>query len=161
LCKFSEGNTSLEDVRKIFSKVTGIKTISNALQLMFIGRAFTILPNMQLPTKPKQSLLMLTLNDAINKTFTDFLEDILFSPAQSSLDLSVLFVEFSECDKASGSVPIIDFPNRIAVSLAEHVYAYQTVGALYKKVSETGVVYAMRIVTQGTPVGTMFLIKRC
>jgi hypothetical protein len=148
LCKFSEGNTSLEDVRKRFPKVTGIETISNALQSMFMDCAFTILPNMQLPTKPKQSLLMLTLN-AMNKTFTDFLEDILFSPAQSSLDLSVLFVEFSECDKALGSVPIIDFPNRIAVSLAEHVYAYQTVGALYKKVSETGVVYAMRITFEG------------
>jgi hypothetical protein len=91
---------------------------------------------------------MLTLN-AINKTFTTFLKDILMSPGSiSSLDLSVLFVEFSECDKASGSVPIIDFPNRIAVSLAEHVYAYQTVGALNKKVSETGVVYAMRIVSR-------------
>jgi hypothetical protein len=32
--------------------------------------------------------------------------------------------------------------------LAEHVYAYQTVGALYRKVSETGVVYAMRIVSR-------------
>ena len=30
--------------------------------------------------------------------------------------------------------------------MAEHVYAYQTVGALYKKVSETGVVYAIRLV---------------
>jgi hypothetical protein len=89
-----------------------------------MGRAFTILPNKQLPTKPPKKGLMLTLN-AINKTFTDFLEEILFSPAQSSLDLSVLFVEFSECDKAAGSVSIIDFPNRIAVSLAEHVYAYQ------------------------------------
>ncbi len=48
-------------------------------------------------------------------------------------------------DKAAGSVPIIDFSNRTAVSLAEHVHAYQTVGALYKKVSQTGVVYAMRI----------------
>ncbi len=86
--------------------------------------------------------------NAINKTFTTSLEDILFSPAQSSLDLSVLSVEFSECDKAAGSVPIIDFPNRIAVSLAEHVYAYQTLGALNKKVSETGVVYAMRIVSR-------------
>ena len=28
------------------------------------------------------------------------------------------------------------------------MYAYQTVGALYKKVSETGVVYAMRIVSR-------------
>jgi hypothetical protein len=147
LCKFSEGNTTLENVRKDFPKVTGIETISNALQSMFMGRAFTILPNMQLPTKPKQSLLMLTLN-AINKTFSNSLEEILLSPAQSSLDLSVLFVEFSECDKASGSVPIIDFPNRIAVSLAEHVYAYQTVGALYKKVSQTGVFYATRIVSR-------------
>jgi hypothetical protein len=148
LCKFSEGNTTLEDVRKDFLKVTGIETISNALQSMFMGRAFTILPNMQLPTKPPQKELMLTLN-AINKTFTKFLEDILMSPGSiSSLDLSVLFVEFSECDKASGSVPIIDFPNRIAVSLAEHVYAYQTVGALYKKVSQTGVFYATRIVSR-------------
>ena len=148
LCKFSEGNTTLEDVRKDFLKVTGIETISNALQSMFMGRAFTILPNMQLPTKPPQKELMLTLN-AINKTFTKFLEDILMSPGSiSSLDLSVLFVEFSECDKAAGSVPIIDFPNRIAVSLAEHVYAYQTVGALYKKVSQTGVFYATRIVSR-------------
>ena len=148
LCKLSEGNTSLEDVRKNFPKVTGIETISNALQSMFMGRAFTILPNMQLPTKPKKSSLMLTLN-AINKAFTTNLEEILMTPeSSSSLDLSVLFVEFSECDKAAGSVPIIDFPNRIAVSLAEHVYAYQTVGALYKKVSETGVVYAMRIVSR-------------
>ena len=52
LCKFSEGNTSLQDVRENFPKVTGIETISNALQSMFMGRAFTILPNMQLPTKP-------------------------------------------------------------------------------------------------------------
>ena len=71
------------------------------------------------------------------------------SPAQSSLlDMCVLFVEFSECDKASGSVPIIDFPNRIAVSLAGPVFAYQTAGALYKNVSETGVVNAMRIVSR-------------
>ncbi len=42
LCKFSEGNTSLEDVRENFPKVTGIETISNALQSMFMGRAFTI-----------------------------------------------------------------------------------------------------------------------
>ena len=65
-----------------------------------------------------------------------------------SLDLSVLFVEFSECDEAKGSHPIIDFPNRIAVFLAGHVYAYQTVGALFKMVSETGVVYAIRIVSR-------------
>jgi hypothetical protein len=110
-----------------------------------MGRAFTILPNMQLPTKPKKDILILTLN-AINKIFTKFLEDILMSPGSiSSLDLSVLFVEFSECDKAAGSVPTIEFPNRIAVSLAEHVYA---VGALYKKVSGTGVVYAMRILSR-------------
>jgi hypothetical protein len=89
---------------------------------------------------------MLTLH-VINKTFTDFLEEILFSPAQSSLDLSVLFVEFSECDKAAGSVPIIDFPNRIAVSLAEHVYAYQRLEHLTKK-SETGVVYAIRLLSR-------------
>ena len=77
---------------------------------------------------------MLALN-AINKSISDFLEAKLMTPGSiSSLDLSVLFfVEFSEFDKASGSVPIIDFPNRIAVSLAEHVYAYQTVGALYKR----------------------------
>ena len=87
--------------------------------------------------------------NAINKSFTDFLESKLMSPGlSSSLDLSVLFVEFSECDKAKGSLPTIDFPNRIVVSLAEHVYAYQTVGALYRKVSETGVVYAMRIVSR-------------
>ena len=92
LCKFSEGNTSLEDVSTKFPKVTGIETISNALQSMFMGRAFTILSNMQLPTKPKKSLLMHTLN-AINKAFTTSLEEILLSPAQSSLDLSVLFVE--------------------------------------------------------------------
>jgi hypothetical protein len=144
LCKFSEGNTTLEDVRK---KFPGIETISNALQSMFMGRTFKILPNMQLPTKSKKGLLMLTLN-AINKTFTKFLKDILLSPARSSLDLCILFVELSECNKAAGSVPIIDFPNRIAVSLAEHVYAYQTVGALYKKLSQTGVVYAMRIVSR-------------
>ena len=159
LCKFSEGNTTLENVRKDFPKVTGIETISNALQSMFMGRAFTILPNMQLPTKPKQSLLMLTMN-AINKTFSNSLEEILLSPAQSSLDLSVLFVEFSECDKASGSVPIIDFPNRIAVSLAEHVYAYQTVGALYKKVSQTGVFYATRIVSRER-LGAEYVLHQC
>ncbi len=80
---------------------------------------------------------MLTLN-AINKTFTDFLEDkFLTRDSISPLDLSVLFIEFSECDKAAGSV-----------SFAEHVYAYQTVGALYKKVSQTGVVCAMRIVSR-------------
>ena len=150
LCKFLEGDTTLEDVSKTFPKVSGIETISNALRSMFKGRALTILQNMQLPTKPaaRKGLLMLALN-AINKSISDFLEAKLMTPGSiSSLDLSVLFVEFSECDKAAGSVPIIDFPNRIAVSLAEHVYAYQTVGALYKKVSETGVVYAMRIVSR-------------
>ena len=160
LCKFSEGNTTLEDVRKDFPKVTGIETISNALQSMFMGRAFTILPNMQLPTKPPTKGLMLTLN-AINKTFTNSLEEKVLTPGSiSSLDLSILFVEFSECDKAAGSVPIIDFPNRIAVSLAEHVYAYQTVGALYKKVSDTGVVYAMRIVSRER-LGGEYILQQC
>ena len=102
---------------------------------------------------------MLTLN-AINKTFTDFLEDkFLTRDSISPLDLSVLFIEFSECDKAAGSVPIIEFPNRIAVSLAEHVYPYQTVGALYKKVSETGVVYAMRIVSRERLGANMYCIN--
>ena len=52
LCKFSEEDTTLEDVRNKFPKVSGIETISNALQSMFKGRAFTILQNMQLPIKP-------------------------------------------------------------------------------------------------------------
>ena len=104
-------NTTLEDVRKDFLKVTGIETISNALQSMFMGRAFTILPNMQLPTKPPQKELMLTLN-AINKAFTTNLEEILMTPeSSSSLDLSVLFVEFSQFDKVEGSLPTIEFPN--------------------------------------------------
>ena len=135
---------------KNFPKVSGIETISNALRSMFKGRALTILQNMQLPTKPaaRKGLLMLALN-AINKSISDFLEEKLMTPgSNSTLDLSVLFVEFSECDKATGSLRIIDFPNRIAVSLAGQVYAYQTAGALYKNVSETGVVYAMRIVSR-------------
>ena len=42
---FSEGDTTLENVRQSFFKVSGIETISNALQSMFMGRAFTILQN--------------------------------------------------------------------------------------------------------------------
>ena len=86
-----------------------------------MGRAFTILQNMQLPTQPKKDrgLLSDTMN-AINKSFTDFLESKLWSGSSyTSLDLSVLFVEFSEYDKEKGSLPTIDFPNRIAVSLLD------------------------------------------
>ena len=43
LYTFSEGDTTLEDVCNTFPKVFGIEKISNALQSMFMGRAFTIL----------------------------------------------------------------------------------------------------------------------
>ena len=94
---------------------------------------------------------MNTMN-AIDKSFTDFLESKLMSPICTirsilSLDLSVLFGEFSVFDKAKNSLSIIEFQNRIVVSLAGHVCAYQTVGALYEKLSETGVIYAMGIVS--------------
>jgi len=46
-------------------------------------------------------------------TLREVVEKVLTRGSISSLDLSVLFVEFSECDKAKGSHPIIDFPNRI------------------------------------------------
>ena len=88
--------------------------------------------------------------NAINKSFTDIiLESKLLSDSGSSLNLYVLFVELSEFNKAKGSLPTIEFSNRIiVVSLASCVCAYQTVGALYRKVFETGVVYAMRIVSK-------------
>ena len=81
LCKFLEGDITLEDVSKTFPKVSGIETISNALRSMFKGRALTILQNMQLPTKPaaRKGLLMLALN-AINKSISDFLEEKLMTP---------------------------------------------------------------------------------
>ena len=69
--------------------------------------------------------------NAINQSFTDILESKLMCESGSSLDLSVLFVKFSEFDKVEGSLPTIEFPNRIVVSLVSHVYyAYQTVGVL-------------------------------
>ena len=89
LCKFLEGDTTLEDVSKTFPKVSGIETISNALRSMFKGRALTILQNMQLPRKPpaRKGLLMLALN-AINKSISDFLEEKLMTPgSNSTLDL--------------------------------------------------------------------------
>ena len=95
--------------------------------------------------------------NAINKSFTGILESKLMCESGSSLGLSVLFVEFREFDKVKGSLSTIEFPNRIVVSLASNVYAYQMVGALYRKVSETCVVYAMRIVSR-EPLGGEYVV---
>ncbi len=67
------------------------------------------------------------------------------------MDLSLLLVDFKEFDRSKGMPCVPDFPNRIVVSLEKYprdIYAYQTVGGLYKKFDSKGDLFAIRIVSK-------------
>ena len=67
------------------------------------------------------------------------------------MDLSLLLVDFKDFDRSKGTPCVPDFPNRIVVSLDKYsrdIYAYQTVGGLYKEYDSNGDLFAIRIVSR-------------
>jgi hypothetical protein len=71
------------------------------------------------------------------------------SSSISKRDLSVIVVDFTAIDFSHNKAVAIDFPNRMQVFLEEKLYAYQTVGAIYKRInSKSGDQYSMRILSR-------------
>jgi hypothetical protein len=71
------------------------------------------------------------------------------SSSISKRDLSVIVVDFTAIDMKKDHAVAIDFPNRMQVTLEGKLYAYQTVGAIYKMVnSKSGDQYSLRILSR-------------
>ena len=118
----------------------GVRTIKNALLNIYnhFDDSLTFF-NLSLP--PTYETLQ-----SLNEVFSKFLQAKLDQQQPSaSVDLSVIFVDFNT---GNGESAVIDFPNRIEVALGKEVYAYQTVGAVYKTTTEEGDAYALRILSR-------------
>ena len=100
---------------------------------MFEDRDFTFLNGFELPSIGTGKYRKDVEKAAVNEAFSEFLEQNISSTAE--VDLSLLFVDFKDFDRSRTTPCVADFPNRIVVSLKKYprdVYAYQTVGVLYK-----------------------------
>jgi hypothetical protein len=144
----------IADVRANLPYFDGLRTIEHAMHSMFKDRDFTILNGFELPyigpgkyEKEVEGGAVI----AINKLFSEILDQKISSSAEAQVDLSLLLVDFKDFDRSKGMPCVIDFPNRIAVSLEKYsrdIYAYQTVGGLYKKYDSNGDLFAIRIVSR-------------
>jgi hypothetical protein len=144
----------IADVRAKLPSFDGLRTIEYAMHSMFKDRDFTILNGFELPyigpgkyEKEVEGGAVI----AINKLFSEILDQKISSSAEAQVDLSLLLVDFKDFDRSKGMPCVIDFPNRVAVSLEKYsrdIYAYQTVGGLYKKYDSNGDLFAIRIVNR-------------
>jgi uncharacterized protein YciU (UPF0263 family) len=123
----------------------GVRTIKNALLNIYdhFDDSLSFF-NLSLPPKAIKGTVDETLQ-SLNEVFSKFLQAKLDQQPSASVDLSVIFVDFKT---GNGESTVIDFPNRIEVALGTDVYAYQTVGAVYKMTTEDGDAYALRILSR-------------
>jgi hypothetical protein len=148
------GDFTIADVRLNLPTFDGLRTIEHAVRSMLPDRDFTFLNGFELtyigPGKYQKEVEKEAVN-AMNKAFSNFLDQKILSTAEVKVDLSLLLVDFKEFDGSKGTPCVSDFPNRIVVSLEKYprdIYAYQTVGGLYKKFDSKGDIFAMRIVSR-------------
>jgi hypothetical protein len=128
----------IADVRANLPRFDGLRTIEHAMRSMLPDRDFTFLNGFELPYigpgKYSKEFERDAVN-AMNKAFSQFLDQKISSTAEVKVDLSLLLVDFKDFDRSKGTPCVSDFPNRIVVSLEKYprdIYAYQTVGGLYK-----------------------------
>ena len=127
----------------------GVQTIKNALLNIYnhFDDSLSFF-NMSLPPIAKKGTVDEILQ-SLNEVFRKYLQAKLDQQQQSaSVDLSVIFVDFNNFNTENGKSTVIDFPNRIEVALGRDVYAYQTVGAVYKTTIRNGDAYALRILSR-------------
>ena len=148
------GDFTIADVRLNLPSFDGLRTIEHAMRSMLPDRDFTFLNGFELPYigpgKYSKEVEKNAVN-AMNKAFSQFLDQKISSTAEVKVDLSLLLVDFKDFDRSKGTPCVPDFPNRIVVSLEKYprdIYAYQTVGGLYKKFDSKGDIFAMRIVSR-------------
>ena len=148
------GDFTIADVRANLPSFDGLRTIEHAMRSMLPDRDFTFLNGFELPYIVPGKYSKEVEKDAVNamnKAFSQFLDQKISSTAEVKVDLSLLLVDFKDFDRSKGTPCVPDFPNRIVVSLEKYprdIYAYQTVGGLYKKFDSKGDIFAMRIVSR-------------
>ncbi len=100
------GDFKIADVRANLPRFDGLRTIEHAMRSMLPDRDFTFLNGFELPYigpgKYQKEVEKEAVN-AMNKAFSEFLDQKISSTAEVKVDLSLLLVDFKEFDRSKGT----------------------------------------------------------
>jgi Ulp1 protease family, C-terminal catalytic domain len=163
--KFADRKNSSDDVFQTLwtKKFDAWRSMENVLQHMLgDDSSITFVRNLSLPKRlPKVNMdadMLALFSESFQEGVLEALQRKSSSSSSSSAeesssiskrDLSVIVVDFTAIDSSYNKAVGIDFPNRMQVFLEGKLYAYQTVGAIYKMInSKSGDQYSLRILSR-------------
>jgi len=129
------------------------RTMCCTLQHLLGRHSIPFVQNLSLPRRVAKGNMDADLLAAFNESFQDGLIEALQRESSSSSsiserDFSVIVVDFTAIDIVKNKAAAIDFPNGMKITLEGKVYAYQTVGAIYKTHTKNGDQYSIRIISR-------------
>ena len=152
LLLFEKNNFSfnLDSVRRScgFTPYSGDRMLTKVINHFFRNRGFQLIHNVLFPKRDNLEENPITKT---SKVVLDAIKAGLEGSDHENVDMSVIFIDFETTKRR-------DFPNRLEITHRNIVFAYQTIGAVYKSmVDEQEGKYAHRIVSRGRNSGNYFL----
>ena len=138
-----------------FPPFNGDRTLTAVINHMFPrdrGYELNLIPAISLPRRDSVEDPLLSLNKLVQNAILANVE------ANSAVDMSVVFMDFTTCDKKGNAAVVIGFPNRVVFKHKSVHFVYQTIGAVYKRIDEGVDKYAIRIVSRGRGRGEYFYL---
>eukprot|EP01036_Dinobryon_divergens_P033030 gene33030-42732_t len=138
-----------------FPPFNGDRTLTAVINHMFPrdrGYELNLIPAISLPRRDFVEDPLLSLNKLVQNAILANVE------ANSAVDMSVVFMDFTTCDKKGNAAVVIGFPNRVVFKHKSVHFVYQTIGAVYKRIDEGVDKYAIRIVSRGRGRGEYFYL---
>jgi hypothetical protein len=109
------GDFNIADVRANLPPFDSLRTIEHAMQSMLPDRDLIFLNGFELPyigTGKYQKEVEKDAVKAMNKAFSEFLDQKISSTAEVKVDLSLLLVDLKEFDRSKGTPCVPNFPNK-------------------------------------------------
>jgi hypothetical protein len=153
LLKFENDNFSfnLDSVRHScgFTPYSGDRMLTNVINHFFPNRGLQLIQNVSFPKRNSLEENPITIT---SKVVLDAIKAGL--GRSDNVDMSVIFIDLFQFDAKRRR----EFPNRFVLTHENNVFAYQTIGAVYKSmVDGQGQYYAHRILSRGRNSGNYFL----
>ena len=139
------------------SPFNGDRTLTAVMNHMFPREhdcVLNLIPSISLPRKDSAAgaAPLTSLNQHVQNAILANVE------ANSAVDMSVVFIDFTVCDKKNNTATVIGFPTRVVFQHESVHFVYQTIGAVYKRIDEGEDKYAIRIVSRGRGRGEHFIL---
>ena len=137
------------------SPFNGDRTLAAVMNHMFPrehGSVLNLIPSISLPRRDLATDPLTDLNQKVQNAILANVE------ANSAVDMSVVFIDFTAVDKKNNTATNIGFPTRVVFQHNSVHFVYQTIGAVYKRIEDGLDKYAIRIVSRGRCRGEYFYL---